>query len=157
MPAELNCWGSIVQAWGAKSWCDSCPRVILFGRMKYEASSICRAAVLHRGRLLLAQWLGLDPGMLSAAIPAQKRASGCQRARKIGQVRVLLLLKAAHKRIADLVLAWPRSLCSSPTGCAMRKSWEKVILPACPRELVERLETAQHFAETWSTRSFLCY
>lgn len=41
--------------------------------------------------------------MLCDVIPVQKRASGCQRANKIGRVRVLLSLEMAHKRIADLV------------------------------------------------------
>lgn len=96
--------------------------------------------------------LGCEPGTLGAAIPAPQRASGHRRTAKIGRERVLLSLKTAHKRIADLILARPRTLCSS----LQHKSLEKLVLPAGPRDLVERLETAQRFVGTLSTQGFLC-
>lgn len=56
VPAELNCWGSILQARDEESQHDSCPFVMLCGRMEYKAFSICRAAVLHRGQC---SWMAL--------------------------------------------------------------------------------------------------
>lgn len=121
---------------------------MLFGRTQSQASSLCSAPAACR-------WPGPGPGMLCGVIPAQKRASGCQRAMETGRVRVLLLLGTTHKRIADLVSVRPRSLCSSPTGCAKHQSCEKVVLLAClPAGTRERLETARHFAQTWSCRVF---
>lgn len=82
--------------------------------------------------------------MLCGVIPAQKRTSGCQRAEETGRVRVLLSLGTAHKRTADLVSVRPRSLCSSPTGCAKHQGCEKVI------------QAADSPAEMWSSEGFLC-
>lgn len=123
---------------------------MLFGRTQSQASFLCSAPAACR-------WPGPGPGMLCGVIPAQKRASGCQRATETGRVRVLLSFGTTHKRIADLVSVRPRSLCSSPTGCAKHQSHEKVVLPAClPAGTGERLETARHFAQTWSCEGFLC-
>lgn len=52
VPAKLNCWGSILQAQEEESQHVSCLFVMLFGRMEYKASCICRAAVLHRDQCL---------------------------------------------------------------------------------------------------------
>lgn len=108
---KLICWHSI-------------PRFLpvcgVFGRMQFQAFSLCSATAACR-------WPGPEPGMLCGVIPGQKRAPGCQRAKETGRVCVLLSLGTTHKGIADLVSVRPRSLCSSPTGCAEHQSCEKVI------------------------------
>lgn len=104
-----------LQACGAENPCDPYPVRSFLGGCHLHFQS-------HRAPHPLA-W---ELATLGCAIPAPKRASGYQRTAKIGRARVLLSLKPAHKRIADLILVRPRTLCSS----LKRKSREKLVFPS---------------------------